>query len=64
MHDDELDRMERQAHEALARLRREYELAAAPYIKILMDIHSIRPHVYYVDGKTMVPILKTGDTNP
>jgi hypothetical protein len=56
-----LDEAEKQAHEMLDALRREYELRAAPYIKILCDIHNIRPRVFYVpteDGKLaeMVPI--------
>lgn len=43
-----LDEAEKQAHEMLDALRREYELRAAPYIKILSDINAIRPHVFYV----------------
>ena len=59
---DKLDEMERQAHEAINRIRLEYERAAAPYYKILCDIASIRPRVIYVmnsDGQleTHVPIL-------
>ena len=42
-----LDEAERNAHEMLAMLRREYELQAAPYIKIISDIHNIRPQVFY-----------------
>lgn len=57
MNDDKLDYMERAAHDALDALRKEYEMAAKPYIKILTDIAAIRPHVYVVDGQTMVPIF-------
>lgn len=56
-----LDEAEKQAHEMLDALRREYELRAAPYIKILSDIHAIRPRMFYVpmeNGKLaeMIPI--------
>lgn len=61
---DKLDEMERQAHEALARIRHEYELAAAPYIKILTDIANIRPHVFVVDGRTLVPIRTADEVEP
>lgn len=56
MSEDKLDYMERQAHEALNRLRLEYELAAKPYIKILTDIQAIRPKLYVYDGQTMMPL--------
>lgn len=54
---DKLDEMERQAIEAIERLKEEYSMAIAPYMKILTEIHNIRPHVFYVDGLTMIPIL-------
>jgi hypothetical protein len=58
---DEIDILERQAHEALAQIRLEYERAAAPYIKILCDLAALRPRVIYVmnpEGniETHVPI--------
>lgn len=40
---DELDEMERAAWEALQGLKGDYDRAAAPYIKILADIQSMRP---------------------
>lgn len=43
-----LDEAEKQAHEMLDALRREYELRAAPFITILSDIHAARPRVFYV----------------
>jgi hypothetical protein len=56
-----LDEAEKQAHEMLDALRREYEMRAAPYIKIICDIQAIRPRVFYVpigDGKLaeMIPL--------
>ena len=64
-----LDEAEKQAYEMLDALRREYELRAAPYIKILSDIHAVRPRVFYVPiegGKLaeMIPIsLSVGPQN-
>jgi hypothetical protein len=37
-----LDEAEQKAHDMLDALRREYELRATPYIKILSDIHACR----------------------
>lgn len=56
-----LDEAERSAHEMLDSLRREYELRAASYIKIICDIHAMRPRVFYVErdnGKLdeMIPV--------
>jgi hypothetical protein len=54
---NELDEAANRAHEMLRFLREEYERQARPYLKILADIEAMRPHVYYVDGKTIVPFL-------
>lgn len=43
-----LDEAEKQAHEMLDALRREYELRAAPYLRIISDIQAIRTRVFYV----------------
>ena len=43
-----LDEAEKNAHDMLDFLRRDYERQAAPYVKILCDIHAIRPRVLYV----------------
>lgn len=56
-----LDEAEKQAHEALDALRREYELRARPFVEILSRIHLMRPRVFYVpmeNGKLaeMIPI--------
>lgn len=62
MNDDELDRMERQALETINHLRREYERAVSPYVKILADIQSLRPRVFYAaDGRLMVPMTGLSD---
>jgi hypothetical protein len=58
-----LDESEKQAHDMLDFLRRDYERQAAPYIKILCDIQAIRPRVFYVpddNGKLleMIPLMK------
>ena len=39
---DRISEAERHAHDVLDTLRREYELRAAPYIKILSDIEACR----------------------
>jgi len=57
MGDDKLDAMERDAYQAIRYLQEQYNFACKPYIEILNRIHSIRPHIFYVDGKTMIPIL-------
>lgn len=43
MDDDSYKETRRMAHEALHALREQYEKAAAPYIKILVDLESITP---------------------
>jgi hypothetical protein len=56
-----LDEAERNAIEQVEALRREFELRAAPYIKIISDIRNTRPQVFYAqieNGQVveMVPI--------
>lgn len=51
-----LDEAEKQAHEMLDALRREYELRAAPYIKILSQIHALRPRVFYIPVENGKPL--------
>lgn len=51
-----LDEAEKRAHEMLDALRREYEMRSAPYIKILLDIHAIRPRVFYVPVENGKPL--------
>lgn len=64
-----LDEAERQAHDALSALRREYERQAAPYIETICRIHALRPRVFYVpmeNGKPleMIPMLPVTDPTP
>lgn len=42
-HTNSTDELERRARESLVALHREYQAAAAPYIKILTDIWALRP---------------------
>lgn len=59
MSHDRLDDMEHQAMAAIRLLQEEYHEACKPWIKIIMQVQTLRPHIYTIDGKTMVPILKS-----
>ena len=49
-----LDEAERNAHEMLAFLRQDYERRAAPYIEIIVRIHSLRPQPVFVSLDTLM----------
>ena len=53
---NDLDEVERRAYEMVRFLQDECRKQCKPYLKILADIHSLRPQVYVVDGKTMMPV--------
>lgn len=53
----ELDEAERRAIEMVEFFQGECRKQCAPFLKIIADIRSIRPHVYVIDGRTMVPFL-------
>ena len=61
---NELDEAERRAIEAIRFFQEECRKQCAPYVKILADIHALRPQVFYVDGKTMVPMRFVGSAVP
>lgn len=64
MKEDELDRIEREAIEAIERIRLEFERAAAPYAKIVADVRALRPRVWRDDeGRLMVPFLPPDSAN-
>jgi hypothetical protein len=54
---NELDEAQKRAIEMIQFFQEECRKQCAPYVKILMDIEAIRPRVYVLDGKTMVPFL-------
>lgn len=58
---DDLDEAAKRAVGMLRYLRERYEEETRPYIRLLADIEAMRPRIYYVDGKTMVPFLPAAD---
>lgn len=54
---NELDEAQRRAIEMIRFFQEECRKQCAPYVKTLMDIEAMRPRVYVIDGKTMVPFL-------
>jgi hypothetical protein len=60
----ELDEAERRAIEMVEFFQAECRKQCEPYLKIIADIRALRPRVYVVDGKTMVPFLPVGASSP
>lgn len=54
---NELDEAQSRAISMIQFFQEECRKQCAPYVKILMDIEALRPRVFVLDGKTMVPFL-------
>lgn len=52
----ELDKMEVDAIHMIEFFQEECRKQCAPYLKIIADVRALRPKIYIVDGKTIVPI--------
>lgn len=52
----ELDKIEADAIRMIEFFQEECRKQCQPYLKIISDVRSLRPRVYTIDGKTMVPI--------
>lgn len=55
---NELDEAQARAVEMIRYFQEECRKQCAPYVKILMDIEAMRPRIFVLDGKTMVPYLE------
>jgi hypothetical protein len=53
----ELDEAEKRAIEMIRFFQEECRKQCEPYVKTLMDIQALRPQVFYIDGKMMVPFM-------